>query len=184
MALTPSNMVSLGSSAPSFSLLEPLTKKQVSFSDVRGEHGTVVMFICNHCPYVKHVQQELVRLASEYQEKGVGFVAINSNDVKNYPDDSPEKMVEDAKRLGYPFPYVFDETQEVAKAYGATCTPDFFVYDEDDELVYRGQLDDSRPNKGSADGKDVRTALDNLLSGAPPIKHQRPSVGCNIKWKQ
>ncbi len=183
MAKTPSTMVPLGTPAPSFSLLEPLTGEMISFDDVRGEYGTVVMFICNHCPFVKHVQEELVRVASEYGPKGVGFVAINSNDVEKYPDDSPEKMVDDVERLGYSFPYLFDDTQEVAKAYNAACTPDFFVFDESDSLVYRGQLDDSRPGSGVADGKDLRLALDRLLSGEKPLADQQPSIGCNIKWK-
>ena len=184
MAKTPSTMVDLGTTAPRFSLKEPLTEQNVSLDDVRGQHGTVVMFICNHCPFVIHVQEELVRVSHDYAPKGVGFVAINSNDVENYPADSPEKMVEDVERLGYSFPYVFDETQSVAKAYSAACTPDFFVYDKEDKLVYRGQLDDSRPGSGVADGNDLRAALDALIAGSQPVEPQRASVGCNIKWKQ
>ena len=183
MAKTPSLMVSLGTKAPDFSLPEPLTGKTVGLGDVRGERGTVVMFICNHCPYVKHVQKELVDLASEYGSRGIGFVAINSNDIENHPDDRPEKMVEDAQRLAYPFPYLFDESQDVARAYQAACTPDFFVYDGDDRLVYRGQLDSSRPGTGTPDGSDLRAALDALLGGLAPLAEQRPSLGCNIKWK-
>lgn len=183
MVTTHSAMVPLGYIAPQFSLPEPLSKQTISFDAVCGEYGTVVMFICNHCPFVKHVQEELVRVASDYGALGVGFVAINSNDVQGYPDDSPDKMAEDAQRLGYPFPYLFDETQEVAKAYSAACTPDFFVYDAEDKLVYRGQLDSSRPGIGEADGRDLRNALDHLLSGNKVITDQHPSVGCNIKWK-
>ncbi|MFT4308101.1 MAG: thioredoxin family protein [Candidatus Woesearchaeota archaeon] len=181
MALTPSTMVELGTRAPGFSLNEPLTNRQVSFEDVRGERGTLVMFICNHCPYVHHVQAELVRLAHDYSEQGIGIVAISSNDVENYPDDSPEKMAREAR--DYPFPYLYDETQDVARAYHAACTPDFFVYDKNDELIYRGQLDATQPGKGTPDGADLRAALRALLAGEPPLEDQKPSAGCNIKWK-
>ena len=183
MVLTPSAMVPLGTRAPPFTLIEPLTRRTITFSEVRGERGTVIMFICNHCPYVKHVQEELVLIAREYEPKGIGFVAINSNDAEHYPDDAPERMIEEAQRSKYPFPYVFDASQEAARTYNATCTPDFFVYDTEDALVYRGQLDGTRPGKGVPDGSDLRAALDTLLANGSPLENQKPSAGCNIKWK-
>lgn len=184
MALTPSSMVPLGMKAPGFDLPDVVSGKNKKLEDFRSGVATVVMFICNHCPYVKHVQDELVSLARDYGERGVRFVAINSNDVENYPDDSPEKMLEDANRLGYPFPYLFDETQETAKAYDATCTPDFFVFDPEFRCAYRGQLDDSRPGNGKpVTGKDLRAALDAIADGQNPSENQIPSMGCNIKWK-
>ncbi|OGQ17150.1 MAG: alkyl hydroperoxide reductase [Deltaproteobacteria bacterium RIFCSPHIGHO2_02_FULL_40_11] len=184
MAVTDSNKVELGSKAPDFSLLDVTTGQTKTLSDFKSKKGTVIMFICNHCPYVKHVQIELVLLAKDYQTKGVSFVAINSNDAQNYPDDSPEKMKEEAKKKAYPFSYLFDETQEVAKKYDAACTPDFYIYDQDLRLVYHGQLDDSRPGSGKpVTGKDMRQALDNLLSNQPVQANQKPSQGCNIKWK-
>jgi thiol-disulfide isomerase/thioredoxin len=143
------------------------------------------MFICNHCPYVKHINQELVKLANDYIPKGVSFIAISANDATNYPEDSPENMKKQALELGYPFPYLYDETQATAKAYEAACTPDFFIYDKDLKLTYRGQLDDSRPSNHTVpDGKDIRAALDAMLLGNKPSPYQRPSIGCNIKWKK
>ncbi|HPA36900.1 MAG TPA: thioredoxin family protein, partial [Chitinophagales bacterium] len=153
--------------------------------DLRGEHATVIMFICNHCPYVKHVNSQLVQLAKDYQPKGIAFIAISSNDVEKYPQDGPELMKENALQEGYPFPYLYDETQEVAKAYHAACTPDFSIFDADLRCVYRGQLDDSRPKNDSiSDGKDIRAALDAILNQQPVSAQQMPSLGCNIKWKQ
>ena len=151
---------------------------------LRGPNGLLLMFICNHCPYVKHVQKELVDLANDYMPKGVSFVAINSNNVEKYPDDSPENMKKVAERFGYPFEYLFDETQETARAYGAECTPDFFVFDSGLGCVYRGQLDDSRPGNGKpVTGADLRKALDSILNGESVPEDQVPSIGCNIKWK-
>ena len=185
MVLTPSNMVPLGMKAPDFNLPDVVSGQHKSIKDFRSEVATVVMFICNHCPYVKHIQPEMVSLANDYMARGVSFVAINSNDVENYPDDSPEKMLEDANRLGYPFAYLFDETQQVAKDYDAACTPDFFVFDADLSCVYRGQIDDSRPENGKpVTGKDIRDALDAIISGGAPPENQIPSMGCNIKWKK
>lgn len=184
MALTPSNMLDLGTKAPDFSLRDEVSGEEMSLEQLRSDKATVIMFICNHCPYVKHIQHGLVELANDYIPKGVSFVAINSNDVKNYPDDSPENMKRVAIRLGYPFPFLFDETQEVARAYDAACTPDFYIFDPDMKLVYRGQMDDSRPGNGiPVTGKDIRNALDSLLQGKPVPDEQKPSIGCNIKWK-
>lgn len=185
MARTPSTMVALDTKAPDFLLPDTISQGQLSLKDVKGEIATMIMFICNHCPFVKHVNAELVRLANDYKNKGVGFAAINSNDVINHPDDSPELMTQVAKQLGYPFPYLYDESQETAKAYDAACTPDFFIYDKDLQLVYRGQLDDSRPgNEIPVTGKDIRLALNCLINNNPVPSEQRPSIGCNIKWKQ
>jgi len=184
MARTPSTMVSLGTKAPDFILPDTASGKQLSLNDIKGETGTMVMFICNHCPFVKHVNPELVKIANDYKNKGVGFVAISSNDAINYPDDAPHLMKQVATQLKYPFPYLYDESQETAKAYDAACTPDFFIYDKDIYLVYRGQLDDSRPgNEIPVTGKDIRNALDCLITGQPVPEMQRPSIGCNIKWK-
>jgi len=191
MALTPSTMLELGTEAPDFSL--PDTEgNTVSKDDFRGK-PLLVMFICNHCPYVKHVADELARLGKDYMPKGVGVVAIMSNDVENYPDDSPEKMKAEKASRGYPFPYLYDASQEIAQAYTAACTPDFFLFDADHKLVYRGQLDDTRPERISsgnydssnneANGKDLRAALDAVLAGEKPGGEQKPSMGCNIKWK-
>lgn len=184
MAETPSKMVPLGTKAPDFELTDVKTGKDVTLKDVKSDIATVVMFICNHCPYVKHINEHLVEFTNNYIKKGISFVAISSNDVKNYPEDSPEKMTKLAKELGYPFPYLYDETQEVAKAYDAACTPDFYVFDKDMKLVYRGQYDESRPgNKKPVTGSDLGDALDLLLAGKPIPTDQVPSVGCNIKWK-
>ena len=184
MAATPSTMMPLGTIAPDFTLLNTVTGEMVSLQDLKSDVATLVMFICNHCPYVKHIDAQLVKLATDYQSKGVAFIAISSNDVENYPDDSPDKMKEVAQQLGYPFPYLYDETQEVAKAYQAACTPDFFLFDKDLKCVYRGQLDGSRPkNDVPVTGKDMRAALDAVLAGQPVNPEQIPSIGCNIKWK-
>lgn len=177
-------MIPLGSEAPDFRLPDVVSGSELSLGDLKSDVATVLMFICNHCPYVKHLQYGLVEVADEYIPKGVSFVAINSNDVENYPDDSPEKMKEVAEEKGYKFPYLFDETQEVAKAYDAACTPDFFVYDRDLKCVYRGQFDDSRPGNGKpVTGKDMRMALDSIVAGEAVDWEQIPSIGCNIKWK-
>jgi peroxiredoxin len=185
MAATETLQIPLGFVAPDFKLLDTVSGKYLSFKDIRGDKGTVVMFICNHCPYVIHVREELVRIANEYMPKGIGFVAISSNDVEKYPEDSPEKMKLLAQELSFPFAYLYDETQEVAKAYQAACTPDFNVFDSNDTCVYRGQLDDSRPkNDKPVTGKDLRLVLDCLLTGKPIPEKQIPSIGCNIKWKE
>ena len=184
MAETPSTMISLGTEAPPFTLSDPSAKTSVSLDEVRGEKGTLVMFICNHCPYVKLVADELARLGEDYIPGGIGMVAINSNDADSYPADSPEKMITEVQERGYPFPYLFDETQEVAQAYDAACTPDFYLYDDDLRLVYRGQLDDARPGNGRpVTGKSLRRAMDALIQGEEIDADQTPSVGCNIKWK-
>lgn len=184
MARTPSNMLPLGTQAPFFNLQDTVSDKLVSIDQIKGGKGTVVMFICNHCPFVIHVNEEIVKVANTYAEKGIGFVAISSNDVENYPQDSPEKMKVHAKENHYPFPYLYDETQEIAKAYDAACTPDFYVFDKDLKLVYRGQLDSSRPENGiPVTGEDLRHALDCLVEGRENTQLQKPSIGCNIKWK-
>ena len=184
MSLTPSNMLSLGTIAPEFTLPDTISGNTFSLQQLKGEKATVVMFICNHCPYVVHVNSELVKLANDYLLKQVGFIAISSNDAHAYPDDAPDKMKYNAIKLKYPFPYLYDETQEVAKEYDAACTPDFYIFDKEMGLVYRGQLDDSRPkNNIPLSGKDMREALDNILANKQVSDHQRPSIGCNIKWK-
>ena len=184
MAETASKMIPLGSAAPQFNLYDTVSGKQMSLKELRSDRATVIMFICNHCPFVKHVNRGIVKLANDYMPKGVAFVAINSNDVEKYPEDSPEKMRMVAKKLNYPFPYLFDETQEVAKAYDAACTPDFYIFDGDLKLMYRGQLDSSRPsNNIPVTGHDMRKALDAILENRPVDPNQRPSIGCNIKWK-
>jgi thiol-disulfide isomerase/thioredoxin len=184
MALTPSTMIPLGSTAPDFILPDVVISAEMSLEDLKSDTATVIMFICNHCPYVKHVQSGLVELANDYITKGVSFIAINSNDAVNYPEDSPENMKAVAERFEYPFPYLFDESQEIAKAYDAACTPDFFIYDNALKLVYRGQMDDSRPGNGiPVTGKDIRAALDEILAGNELSTDQLPSIGCNIKWK-
>jgi len=185
MAATLSNMLPLGTKAPDFKLFDTVSGKQLTYNDIKGKNGTVIMFICNHCPYVLHVNPQIVKIANEYQDKGIGFVGISSNDVENYPQDAPELMTQQAKKVGYNFPYLYDETQEVAKAYQAACTPDFYVFDSNDKLVYRGRLDESSPkNNIQLTGKDLRKALDLLLIGKMiPDEQQLPSIGCNIKWK-
>jgi peroxiredoxin len=184
MAVTPSNMLALGTSAPDFTLPDT-DGGTVSLSDFRDAKALLVIFLCNHCPYVQHVRHDLARLSKEYQERGVGVVGINSNDVETHPEDGPEAMKLEKRQVGYTFPYLFDQTQEVAKAYRAACTPDFFLFDRTRKLVYRGQLDDSRPGNGiPVTGKDLTTALDAVLGGRTVPADQRPSIGCNIKWKR
>jgi len=184
MAQTPSTMTDLGAPAPHFNLPN-VDGTTVSLADFAGRRCLVVMFICNHCPFVKHIADGLAQLARDYADKDVAFVAISPNDVEHYPDDSPEKMAEESRARGYTFPYLYDETQEVAKAYMAACTPDFFVYDGDRRLAYRGQLDGARPGNGVAvTGEDLRAAIDAVLAGGAPSADQRPSIGCNIKWKK
>lgn len=184
MSATLSTMMPLGTIAPDFKLQDTVSDEVLSLSALKGEQATLIMFICNHCPYVLHVNDELVRIAKSYQAKGVSFIAISSNYVVNYPQDSPEFMRIQAEKVGYTFPYLYDETQEVAKAYNAVCTPDFFLFDQDLKCVYRGQLDDSRPNNDvPVTGKDLRTALDAVLAGEKVNENQIPSIGCNIKWK-
>ena len=183
MVRTPSTMLPLGTEAEDFSLINT-DGRTLSFADVAGERGTVLMFICNHCPFVKHVANELAAIGYEYMPKGVGMVAINSNDVVSHPADSPEQMIHESEQRGYSFPYLFDETQEVAKAYGAACTPDFYLFDWNHKLVYRGQLDGSRPDSGvPVTGEDLRKAIDALLESRPLPQPQHPSIGCNIKWR-
>lgn len=191
MALTPSTMLALGTRAPDFAL--PDTEgRTVRLEDYADRAVLVVMFICNHCPYVKHVADELARLGRDYDGSAVGIVAINSNDVEAYPDDSPEQMQAERAARGYTFPYLYDATQQVAHAYTAACTPDFFVFDAERRLAYRGQLDPTRPrriasgvydNSNTPDGRDLRAAIDALLEGRRPNEHQTPSIGCNIKWR-
>jgi peroxiredoxin len=185
MALTPSTMLSLGTRAPDFSLPDPSDGKVWSLDELlKGKQFATVWFICNHCPYVQHVRHELAKLGREYSEKGVAVVAISANDVVSHPDDAPEAMAREKKEMGYVFPYLHDETQATAQAYQAACTPDFYVFDRDRTLVYRGQLDDSRPgNNIPVTGKDLRAALDAVLAGKPVPENQKPSIGCNIKWK-
>lgn len=183
MAMTPSTMVPLGVPAPSFSL--PDTEgRLVSLTDHAKAPALLVAFICNHCPFVKHIQAAFAQLVRDYQAKGAVVIGINSNDAVKYPDDGPQRMAEEKKAAGYTFPYLFDETQEVARAYKAACTPDFFLFDKERRLVYRGQMDASRPgNNKPNDGADLRAALDAVLAGKSPSANQTPSIGCNIKWK-
>ncbi len=183
MAMTASAMLELGTKAPDFSL--PDTQGgTVSLTDFDGAKALLVVFMCNHCPFVKHILYVLLNLAREYQPKGVAVVGISANDVDAYPEDGPEMMAQFAARMDFPFPYLYDATQEVAKRYHAACTPDFFLFDEDRKLVYRGQMDDSRPgNKVAVTGEDLRRALDAVLEGRPAPQEQKPSMGCNIKWK-
>lgn len=184
MARTPSTMTALGATAPDFQLPDTVSGNTIALQRVKGAVATLVMFICNHCPFVKHVNPELVKLANDYKDKGISFIAISSNDAVAYPEDGPGPMKQAAVSLQYPFPYLFDETQQVAKAYQAACTPDFFLYDQNLQLVYRGQLDDSRPgNDLPVTGSDIRASLDCLLNGQPVPAAQRPSIGCNIKWR-
>ena len=184
MAETPSTMLPLGTKAPYFRLHDP-QGKWVTWDDFNDAPALLVVFMCNHCPFVKHIRSQFAALAKEYQALGVGVVGINSNDTENYPDDRPEKMAEEITQWGYTFPYLCDESQEVAKAFRAACTPDFYLFDQDHRLVYRGQFDDSRPGNGRpVTGADLRTALDAVLAGRPVPTNQRPSLGCNIKWKR
>jgi peroxiredoxin len=186
MARTPSVMVDLGTPAPAFHLPDVVTGNTIRLDTFAGKTGLLVMFICRHCPYVKHIQNQLAQLGRDYQNKDLGIVAISSNDAEKYPDDSPESLKEMAKELGFTFPLCYDATQAVAKAYQAACTPDFYLFDRERKLVYRGQFDDSRPKSDPpipVTGKDLRAAIDALLSGQPIPTDQRASIGCNIKWK-
>lgn len=183
MVRTPSTMAPLGMEAPDFSLPDPSGATH-SLSDFGEASGVLVAFICNHCPFVKHIADQLARFGKEYGERGLGVVAISSNDIVQYPDDGPEEMAREAEMRGYTFPYLLDESQEVAKRYGAACTPDFFLFDGDHRLVYRGQFDASRPGNGvEVTGSDLRAAADAVLEGRRPSEIQHPSIGCNIKWK-
>lgn len=185
MARTPSNMLPLGTIAPNFTLTDTISNQSLSLQQLKGKEGTVIMFICNHCPFVIHVNQEIVKIATQYTEKGISFIAISSNDVINYPQDAPGLMTQHAKDNNYTFPYLYDESQEIAKAYDAACTPDFFLFNEDLKLAYRGQLDDSRPGNGiPVSGYDLRKALDFTLNKSKIDMIQKPSIGCNIKWKK
>ena len=176
-------MLKLGDAAPDFRLPDP-TGKLIGLADAGDAPATLIIFMCNHCPYVKHIREQLARLTNEYQQKGVAVFGISSNDVDNYPDDSPAKMAEEIADAGYTFPYLYDEDQSVAKAYRAACTPDFFVLDRESKLVYRGQMDDSRPGNGiDVTGSDLRAVLDTVLANEPVSDKQKPSIGCNIKWK-
>jgi len=184
MAVTPSTMLALGTLAPSFLLTNVIDNQQVALDTFKDKKVLVVMFICRHCPFVVHVKDELAKLGKDYADKSVGIVAISSNDAEKYPLDAPDKLKEMALELGFNFPLLYDESQAVAKAYSAACTPDFFVFDQQRKLVYRGQLDDSRPNNGKpVTGKDLRAAIDAVLAGKPVNPDQKPSAGCNIKWK-
>jgi peroxiredoxin len=183
MARTPSNMLPLGTVAPNFKLMDTISDEIKSLQELRGITGTLIMFICNHCPFVKHLNSGMVELAKDYQPKGIGVIAISSNDVANYPQDAPHLMKSNAMDEGFIFPYLYDASQEVARAYEAACTPDFYLFNGDLELVYRGQFDNSRPGNGiPVSGKDLRLALDNLLQKKPIDPEQKPSIGCNIKW--
>ena len=183
MARTPSNMVNLGTLAPNFKLLNTRNNEPVISDNYFNKNGTIIMFICNHCPFVIHVLDEIVSITKKYDNE-ISFIAISSNDIVNYPEDSPELMKKLAEEKKFNFPYLYDETQEVAKKYDAACTPDFFVYNSDKQLVYRGQLDDSRPgNDVPVTGHDLRKAIDSLIKGEEIDKNQKPSIGCNIKWK-
>ncbi len=183
MARTPSTMSPLGTTCPDFTLPDP-RGDTVDRDGAMGERGLLVMFLCNHCPFVVHVADELAAIGRDYAGSGLGIVAISSNDVANYPDDAPDKMAQEAEHRGYVFPYLYDETQAVARSFDAACTPDFFLYDVDGLLVYRGQLDDSRPgSEEPVNGADLRAAMDALVAGKPVSGEQTPSLGCNIKWK-
>lgn len=182
MAVT-SSMLELGTEAPDFKLPEVTDGSMVSISDFDDASALVVIFMCRHCPYVQHVEGELASLAEEYQQRGVAFVGISANDPNEYPDDAPERLAEQKERVGFTFPYLFDESQEVARAYRAACTPDFFVFDEDRRLAYRGRMDETRPDQGEPDGADLRAALDALLEGGEVPEEQFPSMGCSIKWR-
>ena len=184
MARTPSSMKPLGTPAPDFILPDVVTNQLVRRDEIAGPTGLLVMFICRHCPFVKHVQEELARLGRDYAGRGVGIAAISANDESGFPEDRPEKLAEMSRELGFVFPFLFDESQDVARAYDAQCTPDFFLFDASRHLVYRGQLDDSRPGSDiPVTGADLRAALDDLIAGRPISADQRASIGCNIKWK-
>jgi peroxiredoxin len=185
MARTASTMLALGTTAPDFSLTDVVSGKVVTRDQAAGKQGLLVMFLCAHCPFVQHVNQQLARLGSDYADRGLGIVAISSNDADTYPDDAPPGLRRQAVEQGFQFPYLFDSTQQVAHAYTAACTPDFFLFNADKKLVYRGQLDGSRPGNGIAvDGRDLRAAMDSVIAGKPVATEQQPSIGCGIKWKQ
>ena len=185
MSFTISKMLPLGTKAPAFKLHDTISGVDVTLDEIMSDKATVIMFICNHCPYVIHVNREIVNVANDYMKQGVSFAAISSNDALNYPDDAPDKMRIVAKVLQFPFPYLHDETQEVAREYDAACTPEFYVFDGEGKLFYRGRLDDSRPDNGQPlTGKDLRNAIDLVLENSPAPEKQYPSGGCNIKWKQ
>ncbi|MGA3023905.1 MAG: thioredoxin family protein [Bryobacteraceae bacterium] len=185
MSLTESTMLALGTAAPDFHLPDLISGKTIGLGDLSGTKALLVMFICRHCPYVQHVQKELARLGKDYAGKSLRIVAISSNDADNYPDDAPDRLRAMAAELGFSFPFLYDESQQTARDYTAACTPDFFLFDEARRLAYRGQLDDSRPGNGKPlTGRDLRAAIDTLLSGGTVDPNQRPSVGCNIKWKR
>jgi peroxiredoxin len=184
MSDTISKMIPLGTEAPDFKLINTVNNQYQSLNDLKSDIATVIMFICNHCPFVKHLNSSLVDLSNEFITKGISFIAISSNDAEKYPEDSPEKMKEYADKFGYKFPYLYDETQEVALAYYASCTPEFYIFDKEMILVYRGQFDDSRPgNRKPITGKDIRNALSSIINGKPVDEKQIPSIGCSIKWK-
>ena len=184
MSLTPSTMLTLGTEAPAFQLPDAVSGETISLATFNGKQGLLVMFICQHCPYVQHIKHELAKLGNDYAGKSIGIVAISANDAEKYPDDAPDQLKAMAKELGFKFPFCYDETQQVAKAYTAACTPDFFLFDKDRKLVYRGQLDDSRPENGKpVTGDDLRAAMKRIESGESVYPEQRPSIGCNIKWK-
>ena len=185
MALTPSNMLPLGTKAPNFTLPDTISGQQLTLNENLGNTATVIFFICNHCPYVHHINEALVKLVNDYTNKGVSFIGISSNDVENYPQDGPEQMKKVASTLGYAFPYLYDASQQVAKDYDAACTPDFYIFDKESTLVYRGQFDNSRPSNGiECDGSDLRRVLENLSNNKAITGTQKPSIGCNIKWKR
>ena len=185
MARVASMMIPLNSRAPDFTLPEVVNESIISLQQMKGITATVIVFICNHCPFVKHINPQLIQLSEDYAKKGIQVIAISSNDVMQYPEDGPQNMKKVAQQLKYPFPYLYDETQEVAIAYNAACTPDFFIYDSNLLLTYRGQLDDSRPgNDIPVSGKDIREALDSMLKGDPVNENQKPGIGCSIKWKK
>lgn len=183
MALTESAMMALGTTAPDFKLLDTISNNYLTLQELKSDTATVVMFICNHCPFVIHLNKKMVEVSNGYQKKGISFIAISSNNVDTHPQDGPAFMNTHATEAGYPFPYLFDATQEVAKAYGAACTPDFFILDKHLLCVYRGRFDATRPNMGEPTGKDLTQALDALITGAEVSREQHPSMGCNIKWK-
>jgi thiol-disulfide isomerase/thioredoxin len=184
MTKTPSNMMPLGTKAPDFNLIDTVSGTRKSLSELKSASATVIMFICNHCPFVKHIRNELIKLANDYIPKGISFIAVSANDSSEYPEDAPDKMKAIAQEFSYPFSYLYDESQETAKAYNAACTPDLYIFDHDLLCVYRGQFDSSRPESGiPVTGEDMRSALDDILSGKPISVRQRPSLGCNIKWK-
>jgi peroxiredoxin len=185
MARTTSTMLALGTMAPDFSLPDVISGKTMTRDQAAGDRGLLVMFLCAHCPFVKHVNRELARLGRDYADRGLGIVAIGSNDADAYPDDAPPALRVQAIEHGFTFPYLYDETQNIARAYHAVCTPDFFLFDAEKKLVYRGQLDGSRPGNGIAvSGRDLRAAIENVLAGKPVAAEQKPSIGCSIKWKK